>query len=60
MTWISSLNRNDWLFRPRVMWNFERNWRLAVGADVFKGPPLGFFGRYDGKDRLYSEVRYSF
>lgn len=58
--WISSLNRTDWLFRPRVTWNFERNWRLAVGADIFKGPPLGLFGRYDGQDRVYSEVRYSF
>lgn len=59
-TWISSLNRTDWLFRPRVTWNFQRNWRLAVGADIFKGPPLGLFGRYDGNDRVYSEVRYSF
>lgn len=58
--WISSLNRTDWLFRPRVIWNFERNWRLALGADVFKGPPLGLFGRYAGQDRVYSEVRYSF
>lgn len=60
LMWISSLNRTDWLLRPRVTWNFERNWRLAVGADVFKGPPLGLFGRYDGRDRVYSEVRYSF
>jgi hypothetical protein len=59
-TWISSLNRTDWLFRPRLTWNFERNWRLAVGADVFKGPQLGLFGRYSGRDRVYSEVRYSF
>ncbi len=58
--WITSTNRTDWLFRPRVMWNFERNWRLAVGADIFKGPPLGLFGRYDSQDRVYSEVRYSF
>ena len=58
--WISSLNRTDWLFRPKITWNFERNWRLAVGADMFKGPPLGLFGRYDGQDRVYSEVRYSF
>jgi hypothetical protein len=58
--WISSLNRTDWLLRPRITWNFERNWRLAVGADVFKGPRLGLFGRYDGQDRVYSEVRYSF
>lgn len=58
--WIASLNRTDWLFRPRVTWNFERNWRLAVGADIFKGPQVGLFGQYDGKDRVYSEVRYSF
>lgn len=58
--WISSLNRTDWLFRPKVSWNFERNWRLNVGADIFKGPQYGMFGRYDGADRVYSEVRYSF
>jgi hypothetical protein len=60
VTWISSLNRTDWLVRPRILWNFERNWRLAVGADVFNGPPLGLFGQYANKDRVYSEVRYSF
>jgi hypothetical protein len=60
VTWISSLNRTDWLLRPRLQWNFERNWRLAVGADIFKGPPTGLFGRYDNNDRVYSEVRYSF
>ena len=58
--WISSLNRTDWLFRPKIVWAFERNWRLAVGADIFKGPPIGLFGRYDAQDRVYSEVRYSF
>lgn len=57
---ISSLNRSDWLFRPKVTWNFERNWRWVLGADVFNGPPLGMFGRYDNKDRLYSEIRYTF
>jgi len=59
-TFISSANRTDWLFRPRVTWNFERNWRLMLGADVFKGSPTGLFGRYDQQDRVYSEVRYSF
>jgi hypothetical protein len=57
---IASLNRTDWLFRPRLTWNIERNWRLLFGADIFKGPPTGFFGRYDQQDRVYSEVRYSF
>jgi hypothetical protein len=60
VTWISSLNRTDWLFRPRVQWNFQKNWRLLMGADVFKGPPLGLFGQYANRDRVYSEVRYSF
>jgi hypothetical protein len=57
---IHSLNRSDWLFRPRLSWAFERNWRLVVGADIFSGPPTGLFGQYDNKDRLYTEVRYSF
>jgi hypothetical protein len=59
-TWIASLNRTDWLFRPRLAWNFEKNWRLLVGADVFKGPAQGLFGQYEHRDRVYSELRYSF
>jgi len=57
---ISSLNRSDWMFRPKLSWNFERNWRLLLGADIFHGPTLGLFGQYDNKDRVYSEIRYSF
>lgn len=57
---ISSFNRSDWLFRPKISWGLEKNWRLLFGVDVFKGPPLGLFGQYDGKDRVYSEIRYSF
>lgn len=57
---ISSLNRSDWLFRPRLSWNFERNWRWILGADVFHGPQLGMFGQYEAMDRVYSEIRHSF
>jgi hypothetical protein len=57
---VHSLNRSDWLFRPKVTWTFEQNWRLSVGADVFGGPPTGLFGRYDNNDRVYTELRYSF
>lgn len=57
---ISSLNRSDWLLRPRLTWNFQRNWRWALGLDVFHGPRTGMFGRYDAQDRAYSEIRYSF
>ncbi|MGE5386974.1 MAG: DUF1302 family protein [Betaproteobacteria bacterium] len=58
--WISSLNRGDWLFRPKLTWAMLKNWRWSVGADIFKGPPLGLFGQYDRQDRIYSEIRYSF
>ncbi len=57
---ISSLNRSDWLLRPRLSWNLERNWRWILGADIFRGPQTGLFGRYDAMDRVYSEIRYSF
>jgi len=57
---ISSLNRTDWLLRPRLTWNFQRNWRMLFGADIFKGPPTGLFGQFDQKDRIYSEVRFTF
>src|SRR5574343_868513 len=57
---ISSLNRSDWLFRPRLSWNFQQNWRWVIGADVFHGPQSGMFGRYEAMDRAYSEVPHSF
>ena len=58
--WVASFERTDWMLRPKINWDFERNWRLAVGADFFKGPPLGFFGRYSAQDRVYTELRYSY
>lgn len=57
---IASLNRDDWLLRPRLSWNLARNWRLACGVDVFHGPPTGLFGRYAQRDRVYAELRYAF
>ncbi|KXK47289.1 MAG: hypothetical protein UZ02_AOB001000739, partial [Nitrosomonas europaea] len=53
-------NRNEWMLRPRLTWNFARNWKLAAGADIFNGPPTGLFGRFDSSDRVYTELRFSF
>jgi hypothetical protein len=58
--YISSLNRSDWLARPRLIWDLQKNWQLIAGVDVFGGPDLGFFGQYDDRDRVYSQVHYSF
>jgi hypothetical protein len=57
---ITSLNRNDWMFRPRATWTFAKNMRMNVGADVLHGPQLGFFGRFAQSSRMYADVRYSF
>ena len=58
--WITSLIRSDWMLRPKVAWNFQPNWRLIFGVDIFDGPPLGLFGQFDNRDRVYTELRYSF
>ena len=57
---VHSLNRSDWMFRPKVTWGFERNWRLAFGLDTFGGPPTGLFGQYNKQDRVYTELRRDF
>jgi len=55
---IRSLDRNDWLAQLKLTWRLDGNWRAVFGADVFGG--TGLFGQFDSKDRVYSEVRYSF
>jgi hypothetical protein len=57
---VRSLNRSDWMFRPKINWGFQPNWKLTFGLDVFSGPPTGIFGQFDDKDRIYTEVRYDF
>jgi hypothetical protein len=57
---IQSLNRSERMLRPRLTWNLARNWRMAVGADIFDGPSTGLFGRFANNDRVYTEVRFSF
>lgn len=57
---IASLNRGDWLARPKVVWTLSGNWRWLMGADIFTGSRTGLFGQYDDKDRIYTELRYVF
>lgn len=57
---VGSLNRGDWLIRPRVVWELGPKWRWSNGVDVFGGSRNGLFGRYDNSDRVYSEIRYTF
>lgn len=53
----TSLNRSDYMLRPKASWKFAPEWRAVAGADVFHGPDDGLFGRFDDRDRVYLEVR---
>jgi hypothetical protein len=57
---VHSLNHNDWLARPKMVYNFAKEWRAVAGVDIFGGHPTGLFGQYDKQDRVYLEVRRSF
>jgi len=57
---VHSLNRSDWMLRPKASWGFQPNWKLTFGLDVFGGPPTGLFGQYDNQDRAYAEIRHDF
>ncbi len=60
LLWVQSLKRNDYMFRPKVVWRVQSNWRAQFGADLFGGNSGGFFGRFGESDRYYGELRYSF
>jgi hypothetical protein len=58
---ISSLNREDWMLRPKLTWDLDDNWWFSVGADVFGGERKGLIGgRFDNSDRIYGQVRYTY
>jgi len=58
--WIQSFHDGGGLIRPRVNWYPARNTTVGFGFDIFTGPDDGFFGRYNNRDRVYSELRYDF
>lgn len=53
----SSIYQEDYMVRTKLIWNFARDWRGQVGADLFGGEPDGLFGRFADSDRVYLEVR---
>ena len=60
LLWIQTFGGGGALIRPRVNWTPIKNTAIGVGVDIFTGPDDGYFGRYNNRDRVYTEVRYSF
>jgi hypothetical protein len=58
--YIQTFGGGGGLIRPRVNWNAFKNARIGLGVDIFTGPNDGFFGRYNNRDRVYTEVRLDF
>jgi hypothetical protein len=60
LLWIQTFSGGGGLIRPRVNWTPIRNTTVGVGLDIFTGSDDGVFGRYNNRDRVYTEVRYDF
>jgi hypothetical protein len=60
LLWIQYLNDGGGLIRPRLNWTPMQNLSVGFGVDIFTGPSDGYFGRFNERDRVYTEARYSF
>ncbi len=58
--WIQNFKDAGGLIRPRLNWYAAKNATVGFGVDIFIGPSDGYFGRYNNRDRVYSELRYDF
>jgi len=58
--WIQNFDHAGGMVRPRLAWQAAKNATMAFGVDIFTGPDDGYFGRYNNRDRVYSEIRYDF
>jgi hypothetical protein len=60
LLWIQSFKDAGGMVRPRLNWYPAKNTTVGFGVDIFTGPSDGYFGRYNNRDRVYSELRYDF
>ena len=60
LLWIQYVRDGGGMIRPRLNWYPIANLAVSIGADIFTGPDDGYFGRYNNRDRVYTEARYAF
>ena len=58
--WVQNFKNGGGWVRPRLNWFPAKNTTVGFGVDIFTGPSDGYFGRYNNRDRVYSEVRLDF
>jgi len=58
--WIQNFKDAGGMVRPRLNWFPAKNTTVGFGVDIFTGPSDGYFGRYNNRDRVYTDVRFNF
>ena len=58
--YIQTFGGGGGLIRPRINWSAFKNAKVGLGVDIFTGPNDGLFGRYNNRDRVYTEFRFDF
>jgi hypothetical protein len=51
---------HDWMLRPRVSWNFEKNWVSHLASISSTGRRMATLVATTPSDRVYTKLRYSF
>ena len=60
LLWIQYFSDGGGMIRPRLNWQAAPNLTVSAGFDIFTGAADGYFGRYNNRDRVYTEMRYAF
>ena len=60
LDWFYSLSYTDWMINPSIDYNFDNGLNLSLGGFIFDGSATTVFGRFDTKDLIYTELKYSF
>lgn len=58
--WLTNLNDDDGLVRPKIRYEVNDNLRLMLGGDWFYGNRQGVFGEFRNLSRAYLRIEYNF
>lgn len=58
--WLSSLNSEDGLWRPKVTYEWRDDVKTWLGADLFYGDRKGLFGQFNDQDQLVFGIEIGF
>lgn len=57
---ITSLNRRDFVLKPKLIYSFSDQWKGSFGANLFRGDDNSYYGRLKDNSTVYVEIKDSF